>query len=531
MIDLNAAGPASLERETEFCVVGAGVAGQTVARRLAARGRRVVLVESGGLDFNREAQNLAAGESVGFDYYDLDQARLRIFGGSTAIWGGRCAALDPIDFERRPWVPHSGWPIAYAELDPYVDEAFAALGLDRMRGLAALGVSSPFDPEKIDAPLWTFDGRSERFTDVAALENQPIEIALNATLAEIRTTPEGVVSECRFRSFRGGALTVRAKRYVLAAGGIETPRLLLAAAPDRPEGLGNGHDLVGRFFMEHPHARGGEIAPAAPTAEGYAKLLALGPRSIAHRGGVYAAAFRPAEAAQRARGALNTAATFFTCRREGEPDAIYRRVLSTLRQEAPATKLFRRLFFRGKHFARSTLAPLEDRVAAWRLPRAGARIGIFTVIRAEQAPNPDSRVKLAEERDALGLRRAALDWRLSAIDRDSVSTLMGLFDEELTRLGIGRAIPARWLSEPGVMWKPDPLVSTHPIAGYHHMGTTRMAATPREGVTDANCRVFESPNLYIAGSSLFPTSGWANPTITILALAMRLGDHLATKAD
>ena len=166
------------------------------------------------------------------------------------------------------------------------------------------------------------------------------------------------------------------------------------------------------------------------------------------------------------------------------------------------------------------------------LPRNLARLrsgayGLFVIVRGEQAPNPASRLMLDDERDALGMPRIKLDWRFSEIERHTVRVLMSTFDRELERLGLGKLETSDWLKgEAAETWQNDPLLGNHHIAGYHHMGTTRMASSPKEGVVNADSRVHALENLYIAGSSVFPTSGWANPTLTILALTLKLADHL-----
>ena len=162
----------------------------------------------------------------------------------------------------------------------------------------------------------------------------------------------------------------------------------------------------------------------------------------------------------------------------------------------------------------------------WLMKRI-SNLDLALVVRAEQAPNPDSRVKLNGHRDATGMPRVALDWRLSAIDVDSVAGLVSAVDRKSRRLGLGTVEPAGWLADPEKRWVYDDLISAHPIGGFHHMGTTRMAGDPRLGVTDGWGRVYGLPNLHIAGSSLFPTGGWANPTLTILALALRTADRIA----
>jgi len=155
------------------------------------------------------------------------------------------------------------------------------------------------------------------------------------------------------------------------------------------------------------------------------------------------------------------------------------------------------------------------------------RLDLALVVRAEQAPNPDSRVRLSDQKDAIGMPRVALDWRLSSLDVDSVVGLVDAVGRESRRLDLGLVEPAEWLRNGEKRWTSDELVSAHPIGGFHHMGTTRMSADPRRGVADGWGRVHGVPNLHIAGSSLFPTAGWANPTLTILALALRTADRIA----
>jgi choline dehydrogenase-like flavoprotein len=149
------------------------------------------------------------------------------------------------------------------------------------------------------------------------------------------------------------------------------------------------------------------------------------------------------------------------------------------------------------------------------------------LVRAEQAPNPQSRVMLTSETDATGMPRVALDWRLQDVDVRSVAVLLGALDGELRRLGLGEVEPAEWLAGGG--WETDPLISSHPIGGYHHMGTTRMGTNPANSVTDEAGRVHGLGNLWIAGSSLFPTGSWANPTLTIVALALRSAARISAE--
>jgi choline dehydrogenase-like flavoprotein len=528
-IDLDDGVPAELE--TDSCVIGAGAAGITVARRLLAAGQRVVLVESGGLDFEPDTAALNVGANVGEPYYPLDHARLRFFGGTTAIWGGRCAELDPIDFVRRPWVPHSGWPISHADVAPYYASARKLLDLPEPASpvdLAAAGAPLPaFDEALLRMPLWNFDDRFSRFTFAACtdlLQHPRCTILTHATVTEIVAHPSARgIRHLALRGRAGRNHQVRARHYVLAAGGIENARLLLASRSVMPMGLGNAHDQVGRYFMEHPHARGGRIVgPAAWTL-----LNAFGRK---HRigGSNVAALIAPAERLQRERGLLNTSLTIAGRRPANGQEALGMRAYQRLKHDLAPSRSARTMWMRTKRATHAVMRVSEP-LRPWLLHKLG-RLDVALVVRGEQAPNPASRVLLDSETDALGVPRVKLDWRMSALDTDSVAGLVEALGRETERLGLGRVEPESWLSDPSRAWRTDPLISAHAIGGYHHIGTTRMADDPRHGVTDGDGRVHGLDNLHIVGSSLFPTSGWANPTLTILARAQRTADIIARGA-
>jgi choline dehydrogenase-like flavoprotein len=524
MIDLEKTdGP--IELEGEVCVIGAGAAGISLARRLLAAGRRVVLLESGGLDYEAPVAGLNAGENVGEDYYDLEDSRLRFFGGTTAIWGGRCAELDPIDLEARAWVPFSGWPVGWAELKRWYDEARPLFGLPPRRpeaeDLRRAGVPLPaFDPAELATPLWTFDRRFNRFAfdSCRDLEADPrCQIVIHATItAIVADEPGRAIERVEARSLGAARLTVRAKDFVLAAGGIENPRLLLAS------NLGNRHDQVGRYFMEHPHARGGRIVDGSA----WKLLKAFGRR---HRvgGEELAALIAPSEALQRREGILNTSLTIVARQPEGRRQFVGMKAYAGIKHKMAPTRRGRALWMATRKAAGWAQRHL-DPARPWLLHKLG-RLDVALLVRGEQAPNPDSRVRLTGERDAAGVPRTALDWRLTELDVRSVAILAEALDRELRRLGLGRVEPSSWLGQGA--WRTDPLVSSHPIGGYHHMGTTRMGTDERTSVTDADGRVHGLANLWVAGSSLFPTGGWANPTLTIVALALRTADRIGAELD
>ena len=520
MIDL-AQVPGPLDLEGEVCVIGAGAAGISLTRRLLRLGHTVVLLESGGLDYEPSTADLNAGETVGEDYYDLEDSRLRFFGGTTAIWGGRCAELDPIDLEARDYVPHSGWPLGRDELERWYDEARPLFGLPPRRPqpdeLRRAGVPLPRF-ESLETPLWTFDRRFNRFAweSCADLEADPrCGIVTHATVTAI-VAGGGAVERIEARSLGTGRLTVRAKAFVLAAGGIENPRLLLAS------GLGNGHDQVGRYFMEHPHARGGRIVEAAawPLLNAFGRRHRIGGEDVA-------ALIAPSEALQRREAILNTSLTVVARQPEGRRQFIGMKAYSGLKHKMAPTRRGRTLWMATKKAAGWAQRHI-DPARPWLLHKLGG-VDVALLVRGEQAPNPDSRVTLSGELDSTGVPRVRLDWRLSAIDVRSVAILVDALGRELARLGLGRVEPADWLQSG--RWKTDPLVSSHPIGGYHHMGTTRMGTDPRTSVTDADGKVHGLANLWVAGSSLFPTGGWANPTLTIVALALRGAERISRELE
>jgi len=514
--------------ETEICILGAGAAGITLARRLASSGLDVCILESGGADWEKPIQDLGIGKSIGFPYYPLDESRLRLFGGTTAVWGGRVVQMDPIDFERRAWIEHSGWPFGKSELAPYYTEALRSLDVETSLADETmwdrLGLRQPdFDTDLLRTNFFQFDEQFERFTlrrcgDL--VESKKVKVLLHATVLDICANAEGTaIDSIQIGNLRGGRGVVRARVFVVAAGGLETPRLLLNSRGVQPQGLGNQEDLVGRFFMEHPHARAGRVFPKKLW-----QLLHLLPRSHRHDGLRYAALGRISETLQEREGTLNSSFTLSVRRHQGTRMPPGKWLFNAIKWKVPHDHRGRSLWWIHRR-AKRAFGERFGLASRW-LRATSGRQGLYVVARAEQAPNPASRVLLSDERDAFGLPQIALDWRFLDVDKRSLQIMMGALDRELQRLSLGRAEASPWLEEADKSWEVDPLISSHPVGGYHHIGTTRMAVSPKNGVVDPDCRVHGLGNLYIAGSSVFPTSGWANPTLTILALTLRLGDHL-----
>lgn len=529
MLDLATMSDGLTVHHTQVCVIGTGLAGITAARRLLSAGCEVTILESGGTDHEDAIADLNDGATSGREYYPLRDARLRFFGGTTAIWGRRCAELSPIDLEERSWVPHSGWPIAWSDLARYYEQARVQLDLSPWTPISAdlteAGIPVPnFDPARLEMPLWSFDPWQDRFAlrncrDVT--DHPRCRVITHATVTEIIPHSHGRSIDCVVaKSLTGHQLMIRPRVVVLATGGIENARILLASRSLSEDGVGNGHGLVGRFFMEHPHARGGSIS----SDRAWSLLRLFGKR---HRldGQELAALITASQHIQRRHGILNTSMTIAARQPELDEQFLGMRAYSHAKHKLAPTRANRLMWLRTKEAA-TALQRFTDPMRPWLLHKLG-KLELALSVRAEQAPNPDSRITLAREADALGVPRVNLDWRLSEIDKRSVAVLVQTLAQEFERLGMGRVSAAAWLDDESIEWLTDARVSAHPIGGYHHMGTTRMSHTPRTGVVDAQGRVHGIGNLYVVGSSVFPTSGWANPSLTIAALTLRTADYIA----
>jgi len=527
LIDLDKATD-DLSLEAEICIVGAGAAGVALARDLMNAGRDVCLLEAGGMDYDEKTQSIFKGKNIGMEYYDLDHSRLRFFGGTTNIWGGRSMPLDAIDFEKRDWVPHSGWPITLDDLQGYYRTAHDSLELgeyDYETGNWDKLQQKPinFDPGKIGHRFWRFDQFEERFNSQRSddlINASNVRIVLHANTVGLQATENASgITHLDAKSLQGRKLQVSARHFVLACGAIENARLLLLSDSVEANGIGNQYDQLGRYFMEHPHGRIAHIAVEDPAA-----VWALYRKRFFTTGVPVAPALVLPPSMQKQLGILNSAATFKIQKDPSKGATISKRLYLNVKHSMSPTASGRRLW----HAWRNGQGWLQRRISM-PLLRLGVKInrmGLYVMARAEQAPNPDSRVSLSAEKDALGCRRADLDWRLCALDKETMLQFANTLGQEFDRLGLGKLTTCDWLEDGKPEWPVDASVGNHPIGGYHHMGTTRMSTSARDGIVDANCTVHGYDNLHIAGSSVFTTGGWANPTLTILALTHRLGDHL-----
>ncbi len=490
----------------DVCIVGAGAAGISMALDWEGSGHRVILLEGGGFEYDADVQQLYAGPTSGQRYYPLMSSRLHLFGGTTGHWAGMCAPFDPIDFEERSWVPHSGWPIAYEDLVPYwrraqpkVEIGDHPFELDYWLARDPSRQPLPLDSSVVRNKIWQFSPFSnfnELYRD-AITRARDVHLYTYANAVEIHASEDlRAARSITVKNGAGKTHTVEARHFILACGAIQNARLLLASDGQVAGGLGNAHDQVGRYFMEHLEVTSSELWLARPTPLGL-YLWEIGETLARAELGI-------TDDAQRAHRILNGTASF-------APLAIARNRTPRIdlwQNEDPRESADR---FMENMRAAAELAEDETDPLLERAYQLDTRI--------EQAPNPSSRITLDDERDGLGMRRAHLHWALTDLDKRSIRTLHVLLGKAFGRADVGRLRLSEWLRDESDLSFPAQL-----NAGWHHMGTTRMGTDPATSVVDADCRVHRMDNLFVAGSGCFATSAAPNPTLTVIALSLRTSD-------
>lgn len=512
--------------DADICLIGAGAAGIALARELVKDRERVVLLESGGFEYEPEIQALYAGETTGLRYMPLDAARLRYFGGSTNHFGGASRILDPIDFEARDWLPGSGWPITHQELAPFYTRAqdvfpICPYGFDAERWIHGTGFPQiGADSQRIATKIWQFN--PVRFGTVYRDELQSaanVSVCLHATVLGFEAERSGSrVKTLNCATPGGPRFTVASKIFILCCGGIENARVLLIAKEERALSFDRGN-ILGRYFMDHlviNNAAQFEPLRRGPTPRDLYVPSGLNGHWFR---GVLSVREEVAKAEQ-----LQSVAFFIDQQERPTGRAALAEIWTSLARgslpERPGDAFGRVFGFAGERIDQAYRAAFHSKSGIFNELHAFEPSSIFAFL--EQAPNRDSRVSLSEARDSLGQRRVHLDWRLSRSDKRSLLRSLEIVGAELARLGVARI--KLNLNSDLDQW-PDDLTTY-----CHHMGTTRMDRAARHGVVDEHCRVHGVDNLYVAGSSVFPTGGSAAPTLTIVALALRLADHLKREA-
>lgn len=541
--------------DTDVCIVGGGPAGLTLAQELRGQGVRVCLLESGGREPDDATQELADGRFTGANHFELlRNARRRQLGGMGNQWdseigirnrlGFRAGPLDPIDFEHREWLPHSGWPFDRAHLNPYYERVHAAFApgpfqYDGAHWADADARPLPLDPATFATDVWTFV-RQEIFTQElpeALGAAADVSLFLWANVVEIETDEHArQVIAVRVACLSGSSFRVTARMFVLAAGGLENARLMLLSDAVQRGGLGNAHNVLGRFFMEHQPVYGGTLHPASRAL--IDRLALYDVRTV--RGAPVIGKLVLREEVQQREQLLGFSVALLPKHRRYKkalgkyPDSVVTLLRAAKRGRLPADArthlrhvvegadfIAARLLYKasgGRLFRNFTAGPDMLTGGGWSAAGdASTRYSVVDVhLHVEQAPHPENRVMLQAERDILGCRKTHLHWLWRDRDVDSVRRAQHILVDAFRDAGLGAY---HILEDEG-----RPVLEASGL--HHHMGTTRMHRDPKQGVVDADLRVHGVANLFVAGYSVFPTGGYINPTLTVLALSLRLADHL-----
>lgn len=480
----------------QVIVLGSGIAGAEVATHLARHGRDVVLVESGREQFEPSIQAFNDVVFLGKRHREIKPdsyyhqylppelrgvSRVRQFGGTSNVWTGKWKYLQPSDFDARPWLGNSSWPIHFTDLLEHYrsaakDYGFGDLEAEAIRSeITSLRARLAADGLKMSSFYWekTPTRTAVRFGDEMR-RSKNLHVVLGATATELILDASCQrVTAVVCRSLEGRELIVEGEVIIIATGAFETARLLLASNGQLPSGIGNAHDLVGRFYTDHPKHHTGTLQPGSLTRQ-YAHELQYAPKPR------FCICFALDDATQREQKLLE--------------HVLYLKPI----YEKPRDRLWRTLQFRP------ACRDGNGTVAAYRVKFV-----------TEQVPHQSSRIKLGTECDALGQRKLEVDWCFTDQDQYSIAKTLQLLTKRFAKVGLGT-----------FDFGDEPPRLENMTDAAHQMGTTRMASRPEEGVVDPNCRVFGTDNLYVASSAVFPTGPSYSPTFTILALARRLGQHL-----
>lgn len=494
--------------EGDICIIGAGAAGISMALDWKDLKQKVILLEGGGFEYESQIQDLNKGSLSGQKYYPLRSSRLHYFGGTTGHWAGMCAPFDELDFKKRDWVPFSGWPFSIKELDPYYEKAQKIYQLgpynydlsfweQQEKNYNAL----PFNDKVIWNKMWQFC-ESSRIGQVYAdtiKEAKNIHLYTYANATNIVSNEAlNKITEVEVKNHEGKNHAVKAKKFILACGTIQNVRLLLASNKQAKKGLGNENDVVGRYFMEHIETSTSDLY----LFKDFKTDLYSWPSNPRYT----RAELAFTEETQKKHQLLNGTLGFLPLKVAKH----FKPRMLTWQNEDPR-KSADNVFANWREAAKlSKKNPNPETEKAYQLD-----------IRIEQAPNPNSRVTLTAEKDALGVPLPNLNWELTSLDKKSIRRLNQLFAQQVGLSGIGRVQIRDWLRDEN-----DDSFPEHTNGGWHHMGATRMNENPKMGVVDRNCKVHGIANLFVAGAACYPTSGAPNPTLTLTALTLRLSDHI-----
>lgn len=504
----------------DICILGGGVAGIVIANELAKHFNKVLLLDGGDTTYSQSSQDCYAPNKVSKHFPDPTYTRLRFLGGTSNHWLNSTAPLDPIDFEERSWVANSGWPIQFEDIAPYYDKAGHYCGVQdgdfshetwlsylNKEGILEQSDSLRFGIAKIASPPTRFfDKYKETLANYKSLQT-----IKNANVVDIQAN-EGTVKSITFKSFANDLEhEVKAQKFVMCFGGIENARMLLHFNQKNGNTLGNQHDTVGRYFMDHPTMIPAQIFTSDTAVASNNKNN--GEFNINTYLSLTDKALRKNET-------TNLRMPAFQASNYQISDGIssYHIIKQGIEKGEMAEDFLSHV---GRFFGDFDMvleAFYRQKFSEELFEHANEMGGYELNVMMEQEPVRENRVYLSDKKDKFGIPKINIDWQLTENDKARLWKSLEATGKELGALSMGRL---RMLVE-----RSDRLFGDQMGFGNHHMGTTRMAHSSKEGVVDKDLKVFGCTNLYIAGSSVFSTGGHVPPTLTIVALSIKLAEHL-----
>lgn len=509
-------------READVCIIGAGTAGLTLVGELLPARLKIVVLESGGHEVEERTQKLYDCELVGLPHRGHIEGRFRVLGGTSTRWGGQLLPLTPHDIEERNWIGAEAWPVKYADLVPHYRRVEKMFEVDEQPYDLSMPNALPVELPRFDTAV--FSARYAKWPSFARRNlavlmretytgSDQVEIILHANVNTLASgASAGHIGEVQAKSFSGATVRVRAKYVVVSMGTLETIRLLLNSGKAAEQGIGNHSGWLGRNFQDHLSMRAAELTPDCP--EQFERSFA--PFFIGST--MRTARLELSPKVQRERSLLSCFGQVLFETPDDSGFVELREALRRLqrgRNPLPGRAGWLHVLRDLPYMCRLGYSRYVKRRVAY---PDNARF--YLQVDVEQQPNHESRVTLSDRRDEFGMPVMRLDWRVGEAEKQTLQQYVSMFRQEWERLRLGGG---RWnesILGDGNGWLKDA------VDVFHQTGGTRMSVDPDHGVVDSSLRVHGTRNLFVASCSVFPTAGSANPTFTLLALTVRLADHI-----
>jgi len=516
--------------KAQVCIMGAGVAGITMASEFAKMGIQVVLLDAGGENYDKKTQYDARANSVSPNYPDTKMSRMRMLGGTSNHWSNNTSPLSKIDFEKRDGLPNSGWPIRKSDLDEFYPRAAVYCGTgddgyDLDYWHKKFNITPTIDSENNDGlnlsiakasvpPTKFFKVHGEKLVD-----SPFITIITFAQVTGVKYSKQDkTIGVAEFTTMSGGRHTVEADEFVMAFGGIENGRMLRHFNTKHNNELGNQNDCVGRYFMDHPTLRAAQVF--SPDENKFSMFSGVMDKDYKR---FVLNFFELSENKLRSEQLTNIRMPLQRASRQQMSEGISS--FHLLKQRLSGKDVS------GSFFNDLTNIAMDIDIVADTVSRKKFNQPLFDSVNdfhgfqvplmMEQTASRDNMISLSNKKDRFGIPLLNVNWNLHDSDKKRLWRGLNVFANEIGAAQLGRV---RVLEE-----RASRLFSDQLGFGHHHMGTTRMSTTPENGVVDSDQLVFGTRNFSIAGSSVFPTGGHVPPTLTISAMSIRLSKKIAQR--